>query len=269
MKLLEKFLINSSGNNRLLDNRLVRKWIAWRLQHGAVRIPSGVGKGLLFHPGYAELAYAMGIIEQPVQEALRHLLKPGDVFYDIGANIGFLTVIGARLVGVQGRVYAFEPVPQNLDILSHNLDLNHFQQVTVVPKAISSASGNGELLLSTHPGGSALTSGDVPVDMKGSMPIELASIDDLIFESDFRPPTVIKIDVEGAEAEVLAGLVRTLQQYHPTLVYEIDDQNPVHFKTKQDNLERILANHGYRVARIPDSYLDSAWMVGHFLATPA
>lgn len=268
METLKKNIGKLSINNRLLNNRLTRKLIAWRLQHGAVRIPFGVGKGLLFDPSYATVAFALGVYELPVQEEMAGLLKPGDVFYDVGANIGFFSVIGAKLVGTQGQVYAFEPVPENIRILSHNLDMNHFTHVTVIPKAVSSATGGGELLLAIHPGGSALTSGDAPVDLKGSMPIELVSIDDLIFERSFKPPNVIKIDVEGAEAEVLAGLRRTLQQYHPTLVYEIDDQDPVHFKDKRDNLESILANNGYRVVRIPDSYRGSAWMVGHFLATP-
>jgi FkbM family methyltransferase len=269
MKTLMKLLVTPSGRNRLTDNRLVRKWVAWRLQYGPVRIPNGMGKGLQFDPGHADLAYAMGTNEQPVQAELARLIKPGDVFYDIGANIGFFSVICARLVGPEGQVYAFEPVPENVHILENNLEFNRFKQATVIPKAVSSVSGQGELLLSHHPGGSALSIGDVPVDMKGSMKVALVSIDDLVFEGNFRPPDVIKIDVEGAEADVLAGLTRTLQQVRPTVLYEIDDQDSVSFMRKQDQLENILGAHGYAITRIPDSYPDSPWIVGHFIATPA
>lgn len=265
---LNKFLINSGGNNRLWDNRLFRKWISWRIKQGAVRIPNGVGKGLRFNPGYADLAYALGTNEQPVQEELAKQLKPGDIFYDIGANVGFFSVISARLVGPTGQVYAFEPVPENVRLLAHNVALNQFTQVSVLPKAVSSSCGRGELLLSTHPGGSALVAGDVPVDLKGSMMVELVSIDDLVFEQNFKPPSVIKIDVEGAEAAVLKGLERTMKKYRPTILYEIDDQHLDGFERKQRDLESILVENGYQITRIPESYLDSAWIVGHFLATP-
>ena len=72
----------------------------------------GVGAGLRIDPSTSNPDYATGANELPVQQALAQYLSPGAVFYDVGANIGFLTIIGARLVEPHGRVYAFEPVPQ-------------------------------------------------------------------------------------------------------------------------------------------------------------
>ncbi len=80
-------------------------------------------------------------------------LKPGDIFYDIGANVGFFTVVAAKLVGASGKVYAFEPEAVNAATLRHNAQINKFAHVTAIEKAVSRTTGQAELLLSDYCGG--------------------------------------------------------------------------------------------------------------------
>jgi FkbM family methyltransferase len=243
--------------------RLLHRWVRRR----DVTMRSGVGAGLRFNAGVSNPAYALGTNERPVQQAFARLLKPGDVFYDIGANVGFFTVIGARLVGPGGRVYAFEPVPENAALVRHNAEMNGFMHVTVIEKAVSRQTGEGELFLARYSGGSALSSVDTPPpDLKEVISIEMVSIDDVIEQQAIEPPAVVKIDVEGAEVEVLEGMARTLRDFEPVVVYEIDDEDEGAFNRKRVECAAFLRARGYKITRLDESYADTDWKVGHFVA---
>lgn len=253
---------------RLRANKLIRRMVFGWIKGRDVRIPSGAGKGLCFNAGHSNPAYTLGTNEIPVQKAFAKILRPGMVFFDIGANVGYFSVIAARLVGETGKVYAFEPVPENADILQHNIQLNNFANVNIYQKAVSNSPGVGELLLAEFSGGSALAHGDTPPDLKDSISVELVSIDSVVYEENFKPPSMIKIDVEGAEIEVLLGMQRTMKEYQPVILYEIDDRLQEGFERKQHVCDAILTSNGYQISRLEDSYQDSGWIVGHFLAIP-
>lgn len=228
----------------------------------------GVGAGLKFNPDGSNRDYAIGTYELPIQTALTKYLKPNSVFYDIGANIGFFTVIAARLVGQSGQVYAFEPVPENADRIRHNTEINHFSQVTVFQKAVGASAGEAELLLAHHSGGATLSSAGTPPDLRGKMEVELVCIDDLISQGRLQPPSVVKIDVEGAEIAVLQGMVQTLEQFKPILIYEVDDGNEAAFHAKNQELETFIQSVGYRIIPLEAAYPNIKWNVGHAIALP-
>lgn len=232
-------------------------------------IPAGRGAGLRFHPGESNPAYALGTNEAPVQDALAQRLKPGDVFFDIGANVGFFTVIGARLVGADGMVYAFEPLPENVQRTRANVQANRFSNVQILEAAVSDHSGNGELMVAEYVGGSALSSVEHPPDVKGVLPVRLVTIDELVAKNEVRAPQVVKIDVEGAEIEVLRGMSITLESYHPFVIFEIDDRVQDAYDRKYNQCLAFLAQHGYRVLPLEDSYPGAGWIVGNYLAEPA
>jgi FkbM family methyltransferase len=246
-----------------LIRNLAQKW----LKNRDVWIASGVGAGLRFNTAGLNPGYASGSNELPVQAAIAGYLKPGDVFLDIGANIGFFTIIAARLVGAQGKVYAFEPVPANIAALQHNLALNHFQHAKVLPYAVSNRVGKGDLLLANWNGGASLATAARPPDLKGSILIDLVTIDEMLARKVIEPPALVKIDVEGAELEVLEGMSATIQNYRPVIVFEIDDGDLEAFTRKQAGCEAFLVNNGYQVSRLEDSYQGSEWMVGHYFAS--
>jgi FkbM family methyltransferase len=188
-----------------------------------VTIPHGVAAGLRFDPGGANPGYGLGTNEPAVQQAIAAHLKPGGVFYDIGANVGFHTVIGARVAGPTGRVVAFEPIPSNAAALRHNVALNGFANVRVIEAAVSSAPGRHAMRLGAEPGWARLTdvaslaSNDVTID------VPLVTIDDLVARGEIEPPTMVKMDIEGAEIAALRGMARTLREARPVVVCELHD----------------------------------------------
>jgi len=232
------------------------------------RMKVGEGRGLRFDPGPSNSTYASGNNELPVQEALAGCLKAGGVLYDIGSNVGFFTVIGAKLVGPSGIVYAFEPVPDNVACIRRNVGMNRFANVELIEKAVSSESGRGELALAAYAGGAALTSVSAPPDATTVISVDLVSVDDFAFGPGSRPPSVVKIDVEGAEIDVLKGMDRTLNQFRPIIIFEIDDGIAEKFDEKWRLCETFLTGRSYRVNRLSDSYPNTNWIVGHAIATP-
>ncbi len=238
------------------------------LRYRTVTMTHGVGKGLLFNAGKASFAYAKGTSEVPVQEALESCLNTGDIFYDIGANVGFFTIIAAKLVGNTGHVYAFEPAPENASTIRNNVQINQFPHVTVLEKAVSSSSGTGKLLLTHDPGGNTLATAGSPPDVKGEMSTELVSIDDLVAQGGVKPPDVVKVDVEGAEVEVLQGMAQTIKSFQPLIIYEIDDESQADFARKQTEVESLLLEFDYDIQPLKDSYPGIPWNVGHAIATP-
>jgi FkbM family methyltransferase len=247
---------------------IFRRVVIALVKKRAITIPSGAGEGLRFNIAGQNIGYAAGTNEMPVQMALVQCIRPGDVFYDIGANIGFFTVIAARLVGPGGRVYAFEPVPQNVSALRRNIRLNQFEQVQVMECAVSNHSGEGELLLANWGGGSALATASTPPDQIGKITVALASIDQLLADEKIAPPAIVKIDVEGAELQVLEGMHQAIQAHRPLILYELDDEDLEAFQRKQVRCEEYLYSLGYKITRLEDSYPGSGWVVGNFLAEP-
>ncbi len=145
-------------------------------------------------------------------EALKFLLRVvrvGDVVVDVGAHIGYYTICLARAVGSDGHVFAFEPDPDNVRLLRKNVRANGYQNVTIIPKAVSDRCGQATLYLSdcsamhrTHP--SPLCSGCVYVETTDL---------DTYFAGFGHPIKVIKLDVEGGEPLVLRGMARLLQDH--------------------------------------------------------
>jgi FkbM family methyltransferase len=231
-------------------------------------VDEGGAKGILMY-AFRAGQYLGGTNELPVQEVVADSLRPGAVFYDIGANVGFFTLLAARMVGPAGRVYAFEPVPANASAISRNAELNGFANVAVRQVAVSRASGRAELVLASHPGGASLRSSEVgPCDAVGSMEVETVSIDDLVAQGHLEPPSVIKLDVEGAEVDALAGMHRTVEQYGPVIIYEVDDTDDASFERRRKHLDDLVGGWGYTITHLRDAYPGQTSRVGHSLAIP-
>jgi FkbM family methyltransferase len=248
---------------RLLDiPASLRRWLHERRVY---TLTHGPAAGRLFCPAAAEAGYATGENELPVQEALSTLLREGDVFFDIGANVGFMTVVGASLVGESGHVFAFEPVPLNVAVIRRNVRLNRLNQVEVIAKAVSERSGHERLVLARYSGGAALAVADSPPDATGSIDVEVTSIDDFV-AGGAPAPHVVKIDVEGAEIQVLRGMEITLQQHSPTVLFEVDGPDEQTLSRRTSGCRDFLASKGYRVSRLADSYPTARWLVSHYVA---
>ena len=232
------------------------------------RIAGGEGAGLRIIPLEGDREIALGSYETPVQEALLDNVAAGGVVYDIGANVGFFSLLAARRVGPQGRVYAFEPVARNAAAIERSARLNGFVALEVFTKAAGAASGIAELNLARHIGGAVLASVGAPPDRRGSVSVEVVAIDDLIRERGLRSPSLVKMDVEGAELEVIRGMKATLQAHRPVVICELDDATEAGLEQKIDELSALLAGLGYGLERLASCYPGVGWQVAHFVARP-
>lgn len=193
----------------------------------------------------------LGISDPPLQTAIRDFVRPGNVVYDVGANIGFFSVLLGQKVGASGKVYCFEPSPNLVDRLTTNLELNaDISQFVVVAKAVSDKTGQDEFLVShTHPQRQTLAGLDVPeVEYQEKATVETVSLDDFIFEQNNPAPDVIKMDIEGAEAIAIHGMQRVLSKAAPILLIEI------HTRDAANTILPILRSLDYAIHAIEPGY---------------
>ncbi len=174
--------------------------------------------------------------------------RPGDTVVDAGAFIGRHTLAYARDVGPRGRVIAVEPHPENFRLLQRNVRANGYQNVTCVPCALSNFTGQSRLAYDRETSTSALaTAGSRTVSVR------VRTLDDLLAECQVSRVDLMKIDVEGAEVDVLRGAKKTLAaQPQPRLIIENHDPGPVD-KPEAGKLRQWLDKHGIAVQEVNDN----------------
>jgi FkbM family methyltransferase len=197
------------------------RWATRPLRYTDITIPFGQCAGLRFNAAGSAPSFALGTSEPEVQAALAGILTPGRIFFDIGANVGFYTVLGAKRVGSDGHVYAFEPLPANVAALNRNLELSGLTGVTVIPHAVADRGGPMWLVVARESFWGRLSTLPPPRNAIGTIPVLCVSIDEIVSTGDVAPPDVVKIDVEGAELDVLRGMAQTLRTSRPVIVCEL------------------------------------------------
>lgn len=227
-----------------IAGKLGHELVAKLLPPGArvpITVPRGAGVGLLLSvdPRY-EVPYATGDYEELLLGSLASRLKPGDVLYDVGAHVGFVSLIAARRVGSAGKIYAFEADADNSRRLLEHRELNSLAQIELVSAAVWSECT--KLVFRKAPDSSGRNMGSVAAiagreRAHDTILVEALTLDDFVREH--RPPTVVKVDVEGAEEEVLVGAEGVLRTSRPALICEI------HNAQAAEGVCKRLAAHGY------------------------
>jgi FkbM family methyltransferase len=157
--------------------------------------------------------------EPDLTALIRERLRQGSFFIDVGANIGYFTLLASACVGEDGRVVAIDALPSNFSELKHNLALNSGTgNVRALNRAVSDAPGTLEVYAGpAHNVGLATTAPGQRHDLRREASIEAAPLSDLLFADEISRARVLKIDVEGAEAGVIAGMERFLAHCNPEL----------------------------------------------------
>lgn len=165
----------------------------------------------------SEKDYWLGTYEMELQEAIQHWVQPGQVVYDLGANVGYVSLLFARAVGPQGRVFAFEPLPANQDRLRQNLEHNPGLHVELILAAAAQRSGRAVFALHGSDDMGRLHADDNT--QTETIEVDTIALDD--FANAHSAPHLVKIDVEGAEVLVLQGMHSLLRTAKPTLFIEL------------------------------------------------
>jgi FkbM family methyltransferase len=141
-------------------------------------------------------------------QIFQKLIAEGMTVVDIGANIGYYTLLAAKLVGNRGKVYAFEPEPKNYSVLVRNIEVNGYKNVVPVQKAVFSRAGKLSLHLGEYSGAHSLY--NVYASSTGIIEIDAVSLDEFLEDKAPRV-NIVKMDVEGAEMTVLMGMGKLIQ----------------------------------------------------------
>ena len=220
--------------SKLERGTLFGRAIRWPLSliPAKMRLPivQGPLKGYRWIVGSSNHGCWLGSYESDQQLLFQQWLKKGDVVFDIGAHVGFYTLLSSHLVGCTGKVVAFEPIPENLSYLKQHLEINTVGNVEIVEAAVSDRTGHDRL--SNGPSSSMWH-----LDAEGALEVPTVKIDELVFGEKRQAPNLIKMDIEGAEARALEGCARVIDVHHPIIV---------------------LSTHGPDVHRRCCHFLDSA-----------
>jgi FkbM family methyltransferase len=204
-------------------------------------------------------SFIYGTWEPEVIGAVTATVKPGMAVIDIGAHTGYYTLIFAKCVGAGGRVFSFEPLPGNFALLQKNVELNHLQNVRLHNQAVFSRTQGITITVSDdqpNPGGGSMY-GERGVKQYD---VDAVSLDDFCEKSALQPD-ILKMDVEGAEYDVLIGARKTIARYQPKLLIELH-----HFdgNLAAHPVPDLLIGWGYQI-----QWLERWQLTSYILAMPA
>jgi FkbM family methyltransferase len=228
------------------------------------RISAGPAKGLVYPVSLPQdkLLWA-GTWESEFTSKLVPLIPPGAVCYDIGGHRGFLA--GVMAMSGASEVHCFEPNPENAAQIGKVIELNPDRKMTLHQCAVGATDTTAEFVIMPQSSMGKLNDSSFQSDQKTGtrIKVDVRSLDSILARNGLKPPHIMKIDVEGAEVDVLQGASTLIQQYHPKMCIEF------HSRALLDACIKILNAAGYRIelleyASASDVPADG---VGHLIAT--
>lgn len=193
--------------------------------------------------------FRTGTYERGTLSVIQNVLKPGDRFVDVGANVGLMSLVAAKTIGASGRVDSFEPLPEIRRLLKLSIEQNQFANIFLHELALGSTPS--QMTIHRHPEvnrGSASLAWTNQVN--DTLDIRLETLDRTIFDFSSQPIAMMKIDVEGWELEVLRGGVSALaREPQPVLCIEFSRLHPLQGGKPEDMIE-FLSKLGYLPYRL-------------------
>jgi FkbM family methyltransferase len=206
-------------------------------KRAVLRILSGPARGMRWIAGASNHGCWLGSYERDTQAKLGALIRPGDTVLDVGAHVGFYTLLASRLVG-DGCVIAFEPFPRNLQYLERHVRMNRLANVEIKRVALGDHTATGALFVGhEHSSGSL-----VPKDQGlTAHSVLVVALDDWRASGQLPHVDVIKMDIEGAEGRAILGMRKVLASDHPRLYIAL------HGGPDQAEMVALLTTLGYAI----------------------
>lgn len=226
----------SRVSNRSILGSALRLPLRLIPKKAVVRVLQGPARGKRWIAGASTHGCWLGSYEGEKQAAFTRHLRPGSVVYDVGANVGFYTLLGSVVIGNEGSVYAFEPVPRNLEYLREHVRMNGLANVRVFDAAMGEAEGRVRFSLASNPSMGHVGGGDGE-----EIEVRMETLDGLVAREGLGAPDLIKCDIEGAEAGFLKGARETLRAHRPAILLA------THGRAVHADCCGILRDLGYRV----------------------
>jgi|SRR5579859_3052279 len=204
------FRMKASATSSHFGFEKLTRWLLALLPEGLVApILMGKARGNRWIVGSSRYACWLGFYEQGKQQLISNSVQADTVFYDVGANAGFYSLLAAHLVQ-NGSVFAFEPSPRNLAYLREHLRLNKIANTEIIAAAITDQEGASSFTLETTGLMGHLSS-------DGDISVSTTTLDFLLERGKILPPHYIKMDIEGAELAALRGAQKCIQTYRPQI----------------------------------------------------
>ncbi|MEL6457006.1 MAG: FkbM family methyltransferase [Cyanobacteria bacterium J06636_27] len=235
----------SKISNKSVIGKLLRSSL--RIIPSQTRMPILQGKlqGKKWIVGSSQHGCWLGSYEYEKQTLFTKTIHKGSVVFDLGAHVGFHSLLASVLVGSQGKVYAFEPMPKNLSYLKEHIKINKIKNIAVINAAVSDSCGTAYFQEN-------ICSFQGHLASVGNIKVKTVSLDEMISQGEIPNPNYIKIDVEGAELQVLNGAKNLLATVKPTIF----------LATHGDEIQRqcriFLESIGYRLEAINGKPLEVA-----------
>lgn len=204
-------------------------------------------------PGISMDLLKDGIREPQSTKEMNKIVQSGDVVLDIGANIGYYVLMEAKLAGEGGRVFACEPIPQNVELLKENIALNNLTNVEVFNMALGEKTTQSEIFVSSKRNLHSMLRTKNTFDSP-TLKVTVMSVDD--FVRDKLVPSIIRMDVEGYENRVVKGMAQTLSRAELRCIFM---EAHFHLMSRQDSVDMLetLKSHGFEIATVFQSYGDN------------
>jgi FkbM family methyltransferase len=201
-------------------------------------------------PEHVDLMF-LGIYEPELLPVLRRHLRPGGVFVDVGANVGYVSALAAGLVGPEGEVHAFEPVPRYFERLAHLPGDNPRHTIVVNRCALGERPDTLDIVVTgrRNMGANSMVAGLVdPAEAAEVVKVQIVRLDAYLAQHDIRRLGLVKVDTEGFEFHVLRGLEGFLRRTgrRPPLYVEITPAAYPLLGLRLDDLAALLRDYGYR-----------------------
>lgn len=178
---------------------------------------------------------------------MKEIIKENDTIIDIGANSGYYALLESQLAN-RGEVYAIEPVPKNMQLLKKNIELNDYKNIQVFPLAIGGENGEGKMYLYDKGNLCSFTK-NIQNKPTGKVTIPIMTLDRFVEKCAFAYPTLIRMDVEGYEYEIIKGMANILKSNKPLILF-IELHPFMMSKDDMKNLIDTLKRNNFKVKAI-------------------